>query len=458
MQTQTLSRTDRDLIRLVHEPGFDRWREQIKQIGGCAHPVYLAGSSTTFDTVSGEVLTHYDTHEEPTGRLAVRCGNRRKSRCPPCSWLHSGDTYQLIRAGLSGGKGVTSAVSYRPRVFLTLTAPSFGPVHRATNGPCRPRRDGGLCDHGIPVSCTKEHDESDPLVGQPVCAACYDYTGHVLWHACAGRLWNRWCGAVRRHLARAGGITQARLRDHLIVSFAKVAEYQRRGAVHVHAVIRLDGPDGPASPPPTWATTELLISALRSAAAAVEVTAPHSAAVGEYRVSWGPQIDAHAIQADTAGADGHGLSDDAVASYVAKYTSKSVSESGIDYRIREYAEIRHAPVSPHIRALMSTAWRLGGLKEYADLNLRLWAHTLGYRGHILTKSRRYSTTYGNLRSARTRHKLPAPPGAIKQASWRYVGSGHTTAESWIAAGIAEDVSQIRGIKRELLYSESLHGD
>ncbi|WP_089101194.1 replication initiator [Streptomyces hyaluromycini] len=40
---------------------------------------------------------------------------------------------------------------------------------------------------------------------------------------------------------------------------------------------------------------------------------------------------------------------------------------------------------------------LGGLIEYKPLNLRPWTHTFGYRGHILTKSRRYSTTYGALR-------------------------------------------------------------
>jgi len=34
------------------------------------------------------------------------------------------------------------------------------------------------------------------------------------------------------------------------------------------------------------------------------------------------------------------------------------------------------------------------------LRLRLWAHTLGYRGHWATRSRRYSTTLKALRKAR----------------------------------------------------------
>jgi hypothetical protein len=36
----------------------------------------------------------------------------------------------------------------------------------------------------------------------------------------------------------------------LRISFAKVAEYQKRGLVHFHAVIRLDAPDGNTTPPP----------------------------------------------------------------------------------------------------------------------------------------------------------------------------------------------------------------
>ncbi|MFB7654934.1 MULTISPECIES: replication initiator [unclassified Streptomyces] len=37
------------------------------------------------------------------------------------------------------------------------------------------------------------------------------------------------------------------------------------------------------------------------------------------------------------------------------------------------------------------------------MHLRTWAHTLGYRGHILNKSRAYSTTYAPLRAERAHH-------------------------------------------------------
>lgn len=142
LRLQALSEVDRDLIRLVKDPLFSRWKEQIKAIGGCAHPIYLSGSTVTRDAVTGEVISSYSTDGEPGERLAVRCRNRRASVCEPCSHLHAGDTFQLVRAGLSGGKGVPDAIRDRPRLFVTLTAPSFGPVHHVLDGErCRPRRD-----------------------------------------------------------------------------------------------------------------------------------------------------------------------------------------------------------------------------------------------------------------------------------------------------------------------------
>ena len=34
--------------------------------------------------------------------------------------------------------------------------------------------------------------------------------------------------------------------------------------------------------------------------------------------------------------------------------------------------------------MIDTAWRLGGLDQYAELGLRRWAHMLSFRGHFLT--------------------------------------------------------------------------
>ncbi|MFB9518384.1 replication initiator [Streptomyces cremeus] len=56
------------------------------------------------------------------------------------------------------------------------------------------------------------------------------------------------------------------------VSYAKGAEYQKRGRIHFHAVIRLDGSAGPYSPPPAWVTPDLLADAIRLAASVRRLT------------------------------------------------------------------------------------------------------------------------------------------------------------------------------------------
>jgi hypothetical protein len=120
------------------------------------------------------------------------------------------------------------------------------------------------------MSCTMRHGTDDGRLGQPLCPDCYDYTGSVLFNAHAPELWRRFTMALRRRVAKAGGLTLRELRDHVTVSFAKVAEYQRRGVVHFHAVIRLDGPGGPSALPPSWACHEVLTDAVDQAAHAVQ--------------------------------------------------------------------------------------------------------------------------------------------------------------------------------------------
>ncbi|MFF7544113.1 replication initiator [Streptomyces canus] len=294
------------------------------------------------------------------------------------------------------------------------------------------------------------HDSADSLVGQPPCPDCYDYTGHVLWHAHASKLWDRFVIDVRRRLATSAGIVQSRFAQHARLSFARVAENQKRAAVHVHAVVRLDGPDGPADDPPFWGTADRLTDAVQASAGRVLVRTPYSPAAGELVLRWGTQIDIRQLRAD-----GDGPDDDTVAAYVAKYVTKGADETGAgtDHKLTTWADIDTVPVSRHVRALMRTCWRLGGLPEYAPLHLRTWAHTLGYRGHILTKSRAYSTTYAALRAERAHHVGHLDiPDTITDAHWRYAGSGHTPGAALIAAGLAEDLALNRVAARESLLA------
>ncbi|WP_189427959.1 replication initiator protein RepSA [Streptomyces thermoviolaceus] len=438
-----------DLLRVANTPGFDRWQEQIRRTGGCANPIRLRGSTVTRDAKTGDVLYSYSTESEPGGVLRVACGNRRASRCPACAWTYAGDTYHLIRAGIIGDerKDVPATVREHPRVFATLTAPSFGPVHN--------RPDTGCC------RCGARHAEDDPALGTALDPTTYDYAGAVLWNNHAGDLWRRFTIYLRREIAKRAGITQTAMREVCRVSFGKVAEFQKRGNVHFHAVIRLDGPTGPDTPPPAWATVALLDASIRAAAARVAVPVPASSGHPARTLRWGSQVDVRPI-----GALGREeLTEQAVASYVAKYATKAAETTGtVDRRIGELAELGKLTLPNHTRRLIEACWALND--AYPDRLLARWAHMLGFRGHFSTKSRRYSTTLGALRQARADYRaaqqraalgLPDPDDeeatTLTLAHWTYAGQGHTPGESWLAASIAREIRLNRETAREALQDE-----
>ncbi|MFP1627778.1 replication initiator protein RepSA [Streptomyces sp. 5K101] len=438
-----------DLLRVANTPGFDRWREQIRRTGGCSDPIHLQGWTITKDRKTAETLYSYSTAAEPGGRLRVACGNRRASRCPSCAWTYAGDTYHLIRAGITGDerKDVPATVRDHPRVFATLTAPSFGPVHnRPSSGRCR---------------CGLVHQDDDPALGTALNPDRYDYATAVLWNNHAGQLWQRFTIYLRREIAARAGLSQRALPDACRVSFGKVAEFQKRGAVHFHAVVRLDGPDGPDSPPPAWATVPLVDDAIRAAAARVLVVVPPAGTAPERELRWGTQVDVQAI-----GALGReDLTEQAVAAYVAKYATKAAETTGtVDRRIVELGELDRLGLPAHTRRLIEACWELDA--DYPDRLLARWSHMLGFRGHFSTKSRRYSTTLGALRQVRADYRarqerqargLPedlddTEGSTLVLAHWTYAGHGHTPGESWLAQSIANDIRQNRQLGREELAS------
>ncbi|MFF0624710.1 replication initiator [Streptomyces sp. NPDC004296] len=474
--SHVISPSLRDLVELANNHGFDRITEQVRNLRGCTSPINLQGWSTTADRTTGEVIRSYRSEDEPSGRLLTTCGNRRASRCPACSRLYAADTYHLIKAGLSGGKQVAESVRHHPRAFVTLTAPSFGPVHNreTDNGTIRRCR------------CGARHTENDPVLGTPLNPATYDYTGAVLWNAHAGALWARFTTYLRRALAEHLMTTQSALNAALRLSFAKVAEYQKRGLVHFHAVIRVDGPDGHSSRPPSWATFQALRVAVGMAVKRTRLTI-ESDAVGERVIAWGKRFKVDRI---AALADGE-LTDAKVAGYIAKYATKNAEGAGtVDRTLvcrpcsgRGYVRgpdrfhdlcadcegtgqaelLASLPVQQHVRQMIRTAWALGHLPEFADLKLWKWAHMLGFRGHFSSKSRAYSTTLGALRdvrrawrlaqaeAARARAGLPATGDnttLVTDSSWTYLSSGYRPGEELLAAQTRHEIEHQRRFRHE----------
>ena len=448
------------LARASDPAAFANLQRQGEQCGWCSHPIRLIGSSVNVNTSTGEILRSYSTNDEPEGVLMKACGTRRATRCPSCASLYASDARMLVRAGLAGGKGVPESVAQRPMVFATFTAPSFGAVHGARDAkPCRAGTNQQPCAHGRLVTCHLRHRGDDPLLGHPICPDCYDYERSVLWNATCPELWRRTTIYVRRELARLCEMNVKELDQSVRLSFAKVAEFQRRGVVHLHAILRVDPRDGEGSVP-HFIDAQTLTSAIRAAAS--KVSAPLSAGFSGTSLAsarWGRQldvrvIDTQEIDGDASGSDESRRSSRAVANYVAKYATKSTDDLGaLDRRLTSLDDLDARNVSAHFRRLVTTAWRLGALSHLT--RLRTWAHSLGFGGHWLTKSRRYSVTFKFLRAERQAWQVQRQHGtapneqSITIGVWKWIGAGwRTLGDAWLTAQGQREKVQSRTEARE----------
>ena len=348
-------------------------------------------------------------------------------------------------------------------------------------------------------------------------------------------------------------MTQKRLHELVRVSYVKVSEYQRRGLVHLHPIIRLDRrmPDYRTTElraPDRRFTSELLEQALRATIETVKVDIP--AELGTGQVRWGQQLDVQQLSTEEKARRQR-------ASYLAKYTTKSTEQAGgLLHRI-DRSEVQHVHVREHVRGYMHTAYvlddrvsdaiaadpaptppapvprpalatshypnelilrvlqamstderivvRLHGGGEHIghitrrtkdglvldtgveiavarvcaittgppqpakrdrrDRRLAACAHTFGYRGHCLTKSRHYSVRLKDLRQARTDHihqqlltdgdqaqrELARTEPERRVSRFEFVGIGHlTTADAHLAAQAAARAREHRQLAREAL--------
>lgn len=376
-----------------------RIAREVNEAGRCSHPVRL--NSTQVNVRTGELTTKI---------IKVACKDRREAVCPACSRTYGTDAWIVAATGINGGKGVPRDVIDCPRIFVTMTAPGFGSVHTIrSNGRCvRVRSDDPMCEHGWPRSCGLRHEEDDRLLGLPICDRCFRYREAVLWNAHASRLWSVTIRQTRRNLASRLGVPRTALRRHAAIHYLKVAEMQRRGLVHFHALARLDA--GELSDVGSYGSE--LISAWTDAVR--EVTLANELG----RFQWGDVLDIKRLG---------GQDDDArvLASYLAKYVTKTAGE-GLELarRFRSRRQIRMLVDNPHLRRMALEAWDLSTDAGCSHLNAKSHAHTLGYAGHLMTKSRQYSTTLTALRQARSEFRAKGLSGEVVTGDFSYAGRGY----------------------------------
>ncbi|NUT23808.1 MAG: plasmid replication initiator protein [Hamadaea sp.] len=521
--------TTRDHIAVrAASTDMDAWYAHIAPAAACSQPVRLTGGLFTI-VRTGDRATIIDaryTDQMPDGVLYKACGNRRASVCPACAKLYQQDAYQLIRAGLVGGKGVPKTVATHPAVFATLTAPSFGPVHTRVVGkhtcqrrarcdcrpnPCRARTGKGdvkTCPHGQSLVCFARHEEGDSRLGRPLCLDCYDHDHHVVWNLYAPELWRRTKQAAERYLhglARDRGLPDAIVvtasgntvrKSPVGLSHGKVHELQQRAALHYHGILRLDGldPTDPARivPSPAGFTSHDIEAALRHAAAHISFTTPdHPDRPGGWPITWG---DPKALDVRHVNVTGRGeISDQQVAGYLAKYSTKSTEITGFVSKRLTEADVRAIEPDTHVGRLVHACWRIGrpraechvigsgrlvptwrtarlaepwtcpdcgrrtrlamcidcnptrqedidtqraNQRKLANDNpyarLRRWAHMFGVGGHLFTKARRYSVTFAALRAARIEFRRTETTPAAADAVVRT--ADHTAEETTLIVG------------------------
>lgn len=183
------------------------------------------------------------------------------------------------------------------------------------------------------------------------------------------------------------------------------------------------------------------------------------------RVRWGTQLDVRPIVADDL--DSHDHAGDAegddtfideeaeaqreseglvgrrqVAKYVSKYATKGSDVEGkLDRIFHNENELALLNVNSHLAKMVRTSWALA--RRFPDARLDRWSHQLGHRGHFLTKSRGWSTTFAALRQARRDHqeakrleslaKLNDNARIAIEARWNFAGLGYRSpTEAWLA--------------------------
>jgi hypothetical protein len=375
---------------------------EVSSAGNCAHPIRLSGE--TINLATGEVRR---------ANLLVPCKDRRFTICPPCSYLYKADAFIIVASGIRGGKGVAASVESHTKLFVTLTAPGFGAVHSGGRaGVCRFRQQRELCPHGVPAWCNKRHGD-DLLLGQPLCTRCFDYRAGVLWNAHVSALWHRTLIDLRRSLAETHRMTERCFNDQVQLNYLKIAEVQRRGLIHVHAVFRLDGPEGPDSPPPPWTTTEMFVGSVKQVIQDTRIIG-----VDGLSYQWGSQFDIQ--QLVSASEDGR-----RVTAYLAKYATKSTDDSfNFARRFHSRRQITSLHGNHHLRLFALTAWDLGRESNLESLKLREHANSLGFRSHLITKSRNFSTTFEKLRRARTEYQSRQSSLEPIEGTFHYDGRGY----------------------------------
>lgn len=265
----------------------------------------------------------------------IRCESTQARLCPSCARLRQIDQMRLIGSGCntSDRDGVTEQhVAGYKFWFITLTAPSFGPVHRV------PKTERS---RPVQCGCGLVHKHGDVLKGVPIKLKTYRYREQIEWNDRVNRL---------------AKLTMDKLRELLPESeYAFVREWQARGVIHLHGIVRV----------PEWMEDSEVMSSLMSLKA-----------VKDNGATWGREIDVRPVDTGQTGNSVRYMSK------VVAYTSKQQGES--DGVLPEARRRHYNRLDWHARRLRCGKRNCG--KRCRGKKHREFGHT----GHMMTMSKGWS--------------------------------------------------------------------
>ena len=238
-----------DVLKRAADPDeWERFERQLRSTGYCRQPVRLRGQVDAIDAATGEVVTVYSTdararrdaaevlRQPARGRLPVVRADLPRRRLPA---RRERDARRQGRA--RDGRRAPAGVPDADGAELRAGALASRRRRQGAALPAAPRR-RGLPARRVARVQRRSTTRTTRASASRSARECFDYEHAVLWNALAPELWRRTRDPAPAR-ARAPARRQRRSELPVRVSYVKVAEFQRRGALHFHCVLRLDGVD-----------------------------------------------------------------------------------------------------------------------------------------------------------------------------------------------------------------------
>ena len=340
----------------------------------CSHPVRFSVQS--LDTRTGTLSASRE--------VLKACGSRQESKCPSCAAIYRGDCFALIRSGLANEDG-----DQEPLTFFTLTAPGaevFGKVHSRR---IKRKRNGKRYHYGC--ACGRYHKEGDPILGQPLNRGAYKYQEASDWNAASARLFS----ITMQKLARQVFGVDEKGKPLGKLDYIRVAEYQRRGLIHFHVLVRglIDVRDFHA--------------VVRGGETS---SGTHIEKVQHKGFTWGREC--HSAEITPGSRFGAGAYLVKLVGYAVKDVSDENGAGGFMGSMMRGASLNTCDCKSDTKCSAKQNRNPSDRSSICRRH-RLARNGWGYRGHTLTKSRAWGTTFQAIRDERRHYVGKQSPPTLK---------------------------------------------